>query len=104
LKKLLEKGSFGTVYLCEDSTNSKEYAIKETSITPEINKEIAEEELNIAKKIGSEHNCSGLVRIYDCFKEGEKYYIVMEYCKKRSLSDFMKEKGNLLNEKVSYIY
>jgi serine/threonine protein kinase len=90
--------------LCEDYTDGKEYAIKETFVTPKINKETIERELDIAKKIGNEHNCSGLVRIYDCFKEGEKYYIMMEYCKKGSLSNFMKEKGNFLNEKVFNIY
>jgi serine/threonine protein kinase len=103
LKKLLGEGSFGKVWLCEDSSDGKEYAIKETSITPKINKETIERELDVAKKIGSEHNCSGLVRIYNCFKEGEKYYIVMEYCKKGSLLDFMIEKRNLLNEKVFHI-
>jgi serine/threonine protein kinase len=82
LKKELGKGSFGTVWLCEDFTNGKDYAIKETFLTPKSSKEIIERELDIAKKIGSEHGCSGLVCIYDCFKEGEKYYIVMEYCKK----------------------
>jgi serine/threonine protein kinase len=66
-------------------------------VIPKINKETIERELEIAKKIGSEHDCSGLVRIYDCFKEGERYYIVMEYCKKGSI-------GNFLNEKVSHIF
>jgi serine/threonine protein kinase len=104
LKKELGRGTFGVVWLYEDSANGKEYAIKETSITPQIDKEITERELVIAKRIGSEHNCPGLVRIYDCFEEDEKYYVVMEYCKRGSLLNFMKEKGNFQNEKVFHIY
>jgi serine/threonine protein kinase len=47
LKKQFGKGSFGTVWLCEDFTDGKEYAIKETSISPKINKERIERKLNI---------------------------------------------------------
>jgi serine/threonine protein kinase len=97
-KESLGKGGFAEVWLCTDVINDKEYAIKET----EINKE-NEYELNIGKKIGSEHGCSGIVRIYDSFVEGERYYIVMEYCKKGSLSNFIKEKGKFMNEEVIYI-
>jgi serine/threonine protein kinase len=104
LKKELGKGGFAEVWLCTDVINDKEYAIKEICITPQINKEIIENELNIGKKIGSEHECSGIIRIYDSFVEGERYYIVMEYCKKGSLLDFLKENGKLMNEEVIYIY
>jgi serine/threonine protein kinase len=99
IKKKLGKGSFGVVWLCED-TDNREYAIKEISLTPERKKE-TERELEIAKNIGNKHN--GLVRIYDCFNEGESYYIVMEYCRKGSLLDFIKEKGNFQDEKVFHI-
>jgi serine/threonine protein kinase len=40
------------------------------------------------------------VRIYDCFKEGEKHYIVMEYCKEGSLSDLIKKHGKIEDENV----
>jgi serine/threonine protein kinase len=90
--------------LCEDFSDGKEYAIKEICITQKTNKETIEKELDVSKKIGSEHDCPGLVRIYDCFEEDKKYYIVIEYCKKGSLSDFMEEKKNFLNEKVSHIF
>jgi serine/threonine protein kinase len=99
LQKNLGKGGFGEVWLCTDITNDKEYAIKEI----EINKETIENELKIGKEIGSEHGCSGIIRIYDSFVEGEKCYIVMEYCKKGSLSNFIKENVKLMNEKVIYI-
>jgi serine/threonine protein kinase len=104
LKRELGKGGFSTVWLCEDSSDGKEYAIKEICITEKTNKAMVEKELDVSKKIGSEHDCSGLVHIYDCFKENEKYYIVIEYCKNGSLSDLMERKGNFLNEKVSHIY
>jgi serine/threonine protein kinase len=96
LKKELGEGGFAKVWLCTNIKDGKEYAIKET----EINKE---NELNIGKKIGSEHKCSGIVRIYDSFEEGERYYIVMEYCKKGSLSNFIKKNKNSMNEEVIYI-
>jgi serine/threonine protein kinase len=94
LKRELGKGGFSTVWLCEDVSDGKEYAIKE----------IIEKELDVSKKIGGKHECSGLVHIYNSFKEGEKLYIVMEYCKKGSLSGFIKNKGNFLNENVFHIH
>jgi serine/threonine protein kinase len=66
LKKQLGKGGFAEVWLCTDVLNHKEYAIKEMCITPQINKETIENELKVVKEIG--------------FVEGERYYIVMEYC------------------------
>jgi serine/threonine protein kinase len=94
LKKVIGKGGSSTVWLCEDVIDGKEYAIKE----------IIEKELDISKRIGSQHDCLGIVHIYDSFREGEKLYIVMEYCKNGSLSDFIKNKGNFLNENVSHIH
>jgi serine/threonine protein kinase len=99
-KKELGRGGFAEVWLCTDVINDKEYAIKEICITPQINKETIENELKVVKEIGSEHGCSGIVYIYDSFEEGERYYIVMEYCKKGSLLDFLKENGKLMNEEV----
>jgi serine/threonine protein kinase len=103
LKKVIKQGTFGIVWLSEDSTNGKEYAIKEIFVGPKIKKEIIEKELEISKIIGSNHDCSGLVKIYDCFKEGESYYIVMEYCKKGSLSDLIKKNGKFEDEDVFYL-
>jgi serine/threonine protein kinase len=102
LKKVIKQGKFGKVWLSEDSTDGKEYAIKEISVGPKIKKETIEKELEISKRIGSNHECSGLVRIYDCFKEDEKHYIVMEYCKKGSLSDLIKEYGKFEDEDVLF--
>jgi serine/threonine protein kinase len=94
LKKVIGKGGFSTVWLCEDVSDGKEYAIKE----------IIEKELDISKRIGSQHDCPGIVHIYDSFRKDEKLYIVMEYCKKGSLLDFIKNEGSFLNENVSHVH
>jgi serine/threonine protein kinase len=86
--------------LCEDSENGKKYAIKKI---PEINKEIIERQFKILEKIGSNHNCSGLVQIYVCFEEDEKYYIVMEYCGEKSLRNYIEKDKNLMDEDVFYL-
>jgi serine/threonine protein kinase len=103
LKQIIKQGTFGIVWLSEDSINGEKYAIKEISVNQEIKKEIIERELEISKRIGNNHDCSGLVKIYDCFKEGESYYIVMEYCKEGSLSDLIKKHGKLEDEHVFYL-
>jgi serine/threonine protein kinase len=98
-QKILGIGKFGEVWLY--SINGEKYAIKE--IDPKIKKEAIERELEISKKIGSNHNCSGLVKIYDCFKEGEKSCIVMECCSKESLSDLIKKHEKYQKEDVFYL-
>jgi serine/threonine protein kinase len=59
-------------------------------LSEKIGKEIIERELEIAKKIGKIPNFSEIVYIYDSFSEGERYYIVMEYCERGSLFKFIK--------------
>jgi serine/threonine protein kinase len=103
LKQIIKEGNFGKVWLSEDSNSGKEYAIKEISIGPKIKKEVIKKELDISKEIGSNHGCSGLVKIYDCCEKDEKYYIVMEYCKKGSLSDLIKEYRKFEDKDVFYL-
>jgi serine/threonine protein kinase len=45
IRKEFGKGSFGIVWLCEDSIFGKNYAIKEISVGRKIKKEIIEKEL-----------------------------------------------------------
>jgi serine/threonine protein kinase len=65
-------------------------------------------ELEIINKIGNKHGCDGIVKTFDNFIEGNKCYIVMEYCTKGSLHDIIESQKKtkvLMEEKVfTYIY
>jgi serine/threonine protein kinase len=79
----LGQGGFGIVYLVEDSTQ-KQYALKEIKSSHNLQRE-----LEISKAMKNVI-CPEITRIYDVFTEGDKYFILMEYCKNGSLEDFMK--------------
>jgi serine/threonine protein kinase len=96
-KENIGKGAFGKVYLVED-INGREFAVKE-SLNQKVN-DAVKKELELIKKIGSKHLCPGLVQIYDAFSQGQKYYVVMEYCQEGSLFNFIKKNPNLFNEEV----
>jgi serine/threonine protein kinase len=86
------------VWLGEDVLEKKnKFAFKEMKRNVNSDGEL---ELNFAKNFIGQ-NFEEIVKIYDCFLEDEKYYIMMEYCEK-SFSELLKEKrnGGLLNESV----
>jgi serine/threonine protein kinase len=51
----------------------------------DIKTEEIKNELEIINKIGNEHGCNEIVKIFDNFIESNKCYVVMEYCSKGSL-------------------
>jgi serine/threonine protein kinase len=96
LNKEIGKGASGLVFLAEDVKGNR-YAIKKIGINKYV-----DEEMEIAKRIGSEHGCNGVIRFFDSFRKDENYYIIMEYCERGSLSKLIKsEQGYLSKENVS---
>jgi serine/threonine protein kinase len=79
----LGKGSFVSVYLLEDPVKKIHCALKEIKLESLI---ISEKRISeMIKKL----NYPEIVKILDTFTEGEKYYILMEYCEQGSLNNFI---------------
>jgi serine/threonine protein kinase len=87
------------VYLAKRIDNEEIYAIKEISDNPTIAKE-----LKISNSIGYDHGCSEVIKIYESFSEKNSYYIVMEYCKKGSLTKYIKEQQFIIEENVYILF
>jgi serine/threonine protein kinase len=102
--KILNKvgsGTFGSVYKIIDTKDNKVYALKKIELDKELEKNInqIENESNILKSI----NNPNIVRYYDCFREKDSFYILMEFCEYNDLRSFIdkyKQKKELIPESV----
>jgi len=102
--KILSKvgsGSYGSVYKIIDTKDNKVYALKKIEINNELEKNISkiENESNILKSIDNPN----IVRYYDCFREKDSFYILMEFCEYNDLRSFIdkyKQKKELIPESV----
>jgi serine/threonine protein kinase/Tfp pilus assembly protein PilF len=100
--KQLGKGGMGKVYVVWDSEINEEVAIK--LLNPEISgdEEIIKRfrnELKLARKISHRNVC----RMFDLSKEGETYYITMEYVPGQDLKSLIKKNGPLSPGKTVFI-
>ena len=99
--KELGKGAFGRVV--EVKKNNKYYAIKEIKLETELKDKI--KEIQKEAEILSKFNCKNIVKYYDSFLDKDKFYILMEYCDRQNLRDFINEhiKNNeLIEEDILY--
>lgn len=88
------RGFFGKVYKAESSKTHSIYAIKE--MCNENNKYI-KREIQIMKTITNPY----VVKLYDCFEDNNKIYIIMEYIPNGTLESFIKNnKGNFLSQEI----
>ena len=94
-------GSFSFVYKGFDKLTGKVVAIKKINIkfNKNLNKEQIESEINIMKNL--EHK--NIVKLYDyLYDKYDNVYLIMEYCSKGNLSDFLNNKP--MKEKYVKIY
>jgi len=96
--KILGKGAFGTCYLFRaiDKEDIQFYAgkiIKKEKISN--NKKSLLDEINIQRKF---NNNSKVVKVKDYFEDDENVYIILEYCKNKSLLDYLIQRGGRLTE------
>jgi serine/threonine protein kinase len=92
---VLARGAFGRVWRGTNSANEN-VAIKEEDVREAIR------EVEFFKRF-KENTRKRIVKIYDTFVKNGLFYIVMEYCAKKSLDNFIKlaiERKKEIPEKV----
>ena len=91
---LLGEGGMGAVYAAEDTLLDIKVALKslraELTKTPEL-AERFREEAKIQVKLNNPH----IVKLYTFMREGQDYYIVMEFVEGRTLGSFVERVGRL---------
>ncbi|CAG9531389.1 unnamed protein product [Cercopithifilaria johnstoni] len=97
------RGGFGVVYRARCIAKGKEWsgkyvAIKKIDITRATTFRV-ELELEALSKLVHDN----IVKFYDQFQEDGAQYIIMEYCKYRSLRDYVKQNGRLSDFSAAYI-
>ena len=85
--KELGKGRFWWVNLVLNNLDGEFYVLKEIIIKEEKNIKTIENEINNISKF----DCNNIVNYYNSYKENGKYFILMEYCDRHNLKDFIKE-------------
>ena len=102
--KAIGGGSFGKVFKILDKESNKTYALKKIELNNsklEENLESIQNEVNILRSINSEY----IVQFHESFKEGDSFYIVMEFCEQkdlRSFIDYYKHQKKLIHEQVIF--
>ena len=112
--KVLGYGGFGITYIARDMTLNRTVAIKEyypggcATRTPGENTVVSfpgdagkeyhagrESFVNEARRLASLGDIDGVVRIYDCIRENNTAYIIMELLKGETVKDYIRREGRL---------
>jgi len=102
IKKIIGEGTFGKVYLIENTISNKLYALKiitKTYLT-EDDEIKTKRELEIISSI----NHPNIIKVYKTFESKEAFFIVMDYIKTGDLYDYISKKKKLSNEESSIIF
>jgi len=94
LKRPLGHGALGAVYLAQDAANRRPVALKVLSATFASNGDYARSFLSEARLATQLHHPS-IVAVYDYGREGNQYYLAMEYVDGKSCKAKIAEKGRL---------
>ena len=102
LKEDIGQGNFGKVKLAVNKLTNEEYAIKV------INKKIMKIKMkNVMFKeneIITKFNHINVIYVYEIIETAENYYIVMEYCKRGELFNYIVEHQRLSEEEASVFF
>ena len=101
IQKTLGKGSYGIVYKVQKQNTNEIYVLKRIPLKGLSEKEISE--VRQEAKILSSINSDFVVKYFDSFEENNNINIVMEYCDKGDLNDFIlrkKEENKLIEEEI----
>jgi serine/threonine protein kinase len=91
--KVIGKGGMSVVYLAKDLKHNKMWAIKETDICLQRNREMLKESLKVEMTILKKANHPGLPKVVDVIYEEKTVYVIMDYIEGRPLSKVIKEAG-----------
>ena len=102
IKNDIGEGSFGKLKLVVYKPTGEEYAMKI------MNKQIIKEKM---KKMNFKENeiiiklhHINIVKCFELFENEENFYIIMEYCQKGELSDYIEEKKKLSEDESSMFF
>lgn len=117
--KVIGYGGFGVTYSAWDKVLEQKVAIKEylpsdfSTRAPGISQVSVyggdkgeqfgaglDKFIDEARGLAKFTNCSGIVKVYDCFKENDTAYIVMEYIEGVTLSKYIKDRGKIPPEEA----
>ncbi len=90
----LGKGSYGFVAKVKSKKNNKIYAMKMIDfslIKEQTEKQLSIDEIQIIKSLNSPH----IIKFYNSFNIGERYYILMEYINNGDLKGYITAQQNL---------
>ena len=96
-KKIIGKGKFSKVYLCQKYSNNQIYCIKEIERdfkceTPyKLNKKIINKEIDICEHFLKKINNNSIIHCEDVFETKDKVYIVFNYYNQGNLNDFFQK-------------
>ncbi|XP_066460789.1 inactive serine/threonine-protein kinase PLK5 [Eleutherodactylus coqui] len=99
--KLLGKGAFGRCYKCTDVSSGQVFAIKMISHTRKI---VIQQRGGVEKEIElhSQLKHRNIVRFYHHFHDQKYMYLVMEYCRHKSLAHILRVRKLLTEPEVRY--
>ena len=86
--QILGRGKYGFVSKVKSKINQKIYAIKVTDfslIKDELERQVLRNEIEIISNLDSPH----IIKFYGYFKEGERFYIIMEYINNGNIKDYI---------------
>ena len=94
IKKLLGEGSFGKVYLVRHKETGIERAMKEIVKDNNSNEKEIENEIAILKKLDHPN----IVKIYEFFTKGNRFYLITEFCKFGELFEEINKNNSFFEE------
>ncbi|XP_056372519.1 inactive serine/threonine-protein kinase PLK5 [Hyla sarda] len=99
--KLLGKGAFGRCYKCTDVSSSQVFAVKMISHT---RKTMIQQRGGVEKEIElhSQLKHRNIVRFYHHFQDQKYKYLVMEYCRNKSVAHILRVRKLLTEPEVRY--
>ncbi|KAJ8040924.1 Serine/threonine-protein kinase Nek8 [Holothuria leucospilota] len=100
--KVVGRGAFGTVYLCQRQSDRKLVIIKQIPVE-QMTKDERQSALNEAKVLSMlEH--PNIIEYYENFLEDKALMIVMEYAEGGTLFDYLQQRGNALLDEDEVLY
>ena len=95
----LGEGGYGQVYLVRHKKMNLLRAMKVISVKSKTSEKKTDEEIELLKQLDHPN----IVKLFEYFSDGDKYYLITEYCKGGDLFDLIKKKKKFSELSASYI-